>query len=102
MSNRRNPLVAKLEIRTEKEWLNKINKLSEDIRKPVAYLVWWDFFASLTYYERAKGFDKYIKPDSTEYPPEKVITNLIRVGYPREMAEARLSGKGGRIHATKD
>jgi len=100
-SKRRNPSLRDLENRTEGDWLEAIKKVSLDIRYPVAKIIWWDFYSGRPCTNRAKGFDIYLDPDITEYPPNKMIGGLIVAGYSREVAEARMSGKGGRIHATK-
>ena len=100
-SKRRNPLLEELENRSESDWLEAIKKVSRDIRKPVAKIIWWDFYSGRPCTNRAKGFDIYLPPDTTEYPLNKLIGGLIVAGYSREVAEARMSGKGGRIHATK-
>jgi hypothetical protein len=101
-SKRRNPIIRDLELRTEEDWLKAIKKVKPDIRVPVAKIIWWDFFSGRPASNRARGFDIYLNSDITEYPPNKMIGGLITAGYNRDIAEARLSGKGGRIHATNN
>jgi len=101
VSRRSNPTVTMLETRSEFEWLHNLKKVKPTIRRPVAKLIWWDFFSGRPCTNRAEGFDEYLVPDTTEYPLNKIMNGLIKVGYSREIAKARLSGKGGLIHASK-
>jgi hypothetical protein len=101
VSKQKNPILTVLAARSEEEWIKKLAKVKEDVRRPVAYLVWWNFLANRSGKNRFLSFDQYLGHDSTQYPPNKLINGLIKVGYTRELAIARIGGKGFGIHAKK-
>jgi hypothetical protein len=101
VSRRAGPKVAQLEARTEQEWIKEIEKIHKSIRCPIAKIVWWDFFSYRPCTSRAEGFDIYLQVDLEQYPPNKLAIHLEKVGYSREMAIARVSGKGGLMRANK-
>jgi hypothetical protein len=101
VSRRAGSVVTQLEVRTEEDWLREIEKIHKSIRWPIAKIVWWDFFSYRPCTNRAKGFDIYLNVDLEQYPPNKLAIHLEKVGYSREMAIARVSGKGGLMRANK-
>jgi len=84
--------LVNLKQRSETEWLREIEKLSPPLRRPIAKIVWWDHFASRPCRDRARGFDKYLTPDLTDYPADQMIRSLIIVGFSPSSAAARIRG----------
>ena len=102
-SSRENPAIRGLEERSPAQWIEQIEKMvaSRPVRAGVAKLVWWDFYSGRKCTERVSEFDKYLRLFDTRSDDQELAKGLEAVGYPPQIAVARVKGKGGGIHAKK-
>ena len=82
-----------LKLLTPKEWVCRIYNLQPELQRPIARIIWWDFFADRVIAERVSDFDAWIAPPAPGTylnEPENVIKEgLIKVGYPARDAHRR-------------
>jgi hypothetical protein len=92
--------------RTGQEWLDLITKIEDPVlRKNVASIVWYDFFGNQLVSERWPHLDNILNikwpwPSSivpyvafSEAAKDKVLRELIAIGYPEDRAKRRLNIK---------
>jgi len=78
----------KFEHLSEKDWLEKIEKISDiGLRTKIAYIIWWDFFS-----EKEGGlgvFKQYISKRMREggYSPKEFYEELSKIYPEKEAAE---------------
>jgi len=84
--------VRALRKRTPKDWKKQIMRLAPSVRVPVAYIVWWDFFAQRMPAERWDHLDKLIDAPWVDAPPVVVEKALHALGYTPYLAVRRLRG----------
>jgi hypothetical protein len=81
---------------TELEWADKVEKLEERIRGPVARMIWWDFFSGKLVGNRWSSLDRYIpgpRNQEEDWTAEELCNGLVACGYPRLEATRRSSDK---------
>jgi len=84
--------VRALRKRPPQEWKRLVMKLAPSVRVPVAYIVWWDFFAQRMPAERWDHLDKLIDAPWVDAPPVVVEKALHALGYTPYLAVRRLRG----------
>jgi len=83
--------VDALEALTPKQWNDRLGMVSDpDVRKRVACIIWWDYFADD---HLMKDMKKLGMPVDTmwayDVPPSTLQRALLTVGYPTQWAEDR-------------
>jgi hypothetical protein len=81
-----------LRSKTDEEWISDIEALPEEMRKPVARVVWWDWMSGRPATERNPEFDQFITYtlDPEPISESKLIKGLLAVGYTELQATTRI------------
>ena len=82
---------------TDVEAVQAINKLPKSHRTVIGRLIWWDWFGQNLVKNRTSAFDHWINVvEKTEPTPEALKKSLMKLGYPGDLAWARVRPKGAK------
>ena len=81
--------------KSDHDAVSLINTLPKEHKAIVAKIVWWDCFANRLVANRTALFDDWLaEPMPTKDPlPEGLSLSLQKMGYPKEIADARANYK---------
>lgn len=91
--------------RPPEEWADRLDALDDPVgRVHAAQVVWWDWFSMRPANTRWAHLDRYLDSWDREQKVDmpRLCAALVELGYPSDVADARVRGWAEEVAATKE